>query len=58
MIYCTPSIHWHCHTLYAEVFILHSHGYLLAGEGYECAVTIDDEDSKVIIFDNWKQVSY
>lgn len=31
--------------------------YLLAGEGYECTVTVDDEDSKVIIFDNWKQVS-
>lgn len=31
---------------------------LLAGEGYECTVTVDDEDSKVIIFDNWKQVSY
>lgn len=28
-----------------------------AGEGYECTVTVDDEDSKVIIFDNWKQVS-
>ncbi|KAM8838815.1 GTP-binding protein REM 2 isoform X2 [Synchiropus splendidus] len=25
------------------------------GEGYECSVTVDDEDSKVIIFDNWKQ---
>ncbi|XP_040026965.1 GTP-binding protein REM 2 isoform X2 [Gasterosteus aculeatus] len=25
------------------------------GEGYECSVTIDDEDSKLIIFDNWKQ---
>ncbi|KAM9322386.1 GTP-binding protein REM 2 isoform 2-T2 [Pholidichthys leucotaenia] len=25
------------------------------GEGYECTVTVDDEDSKVIIFDNWKQ---
>ncbi|XP_039999971.1 GTP-binding protein REM 2 [Xiphias gladius] len=24
------------------------------GEGYECTVTVDDEDSKVIIFDNWK----
>ncbi|MEQ2287130.1 hypothetical protein AMECASPLE_009373, partial [Ameca splendens] len=24
-------------------------------EGYECTVTVDDEDSKVIIFDNWKQ---
>ncbi|KAG7526689.1 GTP-binding protein REM 2 [Solea senegalensis] len=27
----------------------------LAGEGYECTVTVDDEDSKVVIFDNWKQ---
>ncbi|XP_056276751.1 GTP-binding protein REM 2 isoform X4 [Pseudoliparis swirei] len=25
------------------------------GEGYECSVTVDDEDSKVVIFDNWKQ---
>lgn len=25
------------------------------GEGYECTVTVDDEDSKVIIFDNCKQ---
>ncbi|XP_063317547.1 GTP-binding protein REM 2 isoform X2 [Pelmatolapia mariae] len=25
------------------------------GEGYEYTVTVDDEDSKVIIFDNWKQ---
>ncbi|XP_068605349.1 GTP-binding protein REM 2 [Brachionichthys hirsutus] len=25
------------------------------GEGYECSVTVDDEDSKVIIYDNWKQ---
>lgn len=25
------------------------------GEGYECTVTVDDEDSKVIIVDNWKQ---
>lgn len=24
------------------------------GEGYECSVTVDDEDSKLIIFDNWK----
>lgn len=31
--------------------------YVPAGEGYECTVTVDDEDSKVIIFDNWKQVS-
>lgn len=31
---------------------------MLAGEGYECNVTIDDEDSKLIIFDNWKQVSW
>lgn len=30
---------------------------VLTGEGYECSVTVDDEDSKVIIFDNWKQVS-
>lgn len=28
-----------------------------AGEGYECTVTVDDEDSKIIVFDNWKQVS-
>ena len=27
------------------------------GEGYESSVTVDDEDSKVIIFDNWKQAS-
>lgn len=33
-------------------------GCVPAGEGYECTVTADDEDSKVIIFDNWKQVSY
>lgn len=32
-------------------------GVLFAGEGYEYTVTVDDEDSKVIIFDNWKQVS-
>lgn len=32
-------------------------GILFAGEGYEYTVTVDDEDSKVIIFDNWKQVS-
>lgn len=32
-------------------------GYVPAGEGFECTVTVDDEDSKVIIFDNWKQVS-
>ncbi|XP_068196972.1 GTP-binding protein REM 2 [Antennarius striatus] len=25
------------------------------GEGYECSVTVDDEDSKVVIYDNWKQ---
>ncbi|XP_078120858.1 GTP-binding protein REM 2 [Sander vitreus] len=25
------------------------------GEGYESSVTVDDEDSKVIVFDNWKQ---
>lgn len=25
------------------------------GEGFECSVTVDDEDSKLIIFDNWKQ---
>ncbi|TNN74471.1 GTP-binding protein REM 2 [Liparis tanakae] len=25
------------------------------GEGFECSVTVDDEDSKVVIFDNWKQ---
>uniref|UniRef100_A0A3B5B443 RRAD and GEM like GTPase 2 n=1 Tax=Stegastes partitus TaxID=144197 RepID=A0A3B5B443_9TELE len=24
-------------------------------QGYECTVTVDDEDSKVIIYDNWKQ---
>ncbi|XP_061588776.1 GTP-binding protein REM 2 [Cololabis saira] len=24
------------------------------GEGYECTVTVDDEDSKLIVFDNWK----
>ncbi|KAM7401275.1 hypothetical protein PAMA_005455 [Pampus argenteus] len=29
--------------------------YTHTGEGYECAVTVDDEDSKVIVFDNWKQ---
>lgn len=28
-----------------------------AGEGYECTVTVDDEDSKILVFDNWKQVS-
>lgn len=28
-----------------------------AGEGYECTVTVDDEDSKIIVFDNWKQAS-
>lgn len=28
-----------------------------AGEGYECTVTVDDEDSKIVVFDNWKQVS-
>lgn len=33
-------------------------GYVPAGEGYECTVTVDDEDSKVIIFDNWKQVGH
>lgn len=32
-------------------------GYVPAGEGYECTVTVDDEDSKVIVFDNWQQVS-
>ncbi|XP_028988363.1 GTP-binding protein REM 2 isoform X1 [Betta splendens] len=26
-----------------------------SGEGYQCTVTVDDEDSKVVIFDNWKQ---
>lgn len=25
------------------------------GEGYECSVTVDDEDSKLIVYDNWKQ---
>ncbi|XP_076018213.1 GTP-binding protein REM 2 [Genypterus blacodes] len=25
------------------------------GEGYESRVTVDDEDSKVIVYDNWKQ---
>lgn len=25
------------------------------GEGYERTVTIDDEDSKIIVYDNWKQ---
>ncbi|KAM9791609.1 GTP-binding protein REM 2 [Syngnathus typhle] len=25
------------------------------GEGYENSVTVDDEDSKIVIFDNWKQ---
>ncbi|XP_003978756.2 GTP-binding protein REM 2 [Takifugu rubripes] len=25
------------------------------GEGYESTVTVDDEDSKLIVFDNWKQ---
>ncbi|XP_071397838.1 GTP-binding protein REM 2 [Centroberyx affinis] len=25
------------------------------GEGYERTVTVDDEDSKVLIYDNWKQ---
>ncbi|KAJ0058956.1 hypothetical protein NL108_003293, partial [Boleophthalmus pectinirostris] len=24
-------------------------------EGYECSVTVDDEDSKLIVYDNWKQ---
>ncbi|XP_055359777.1 GTP-binding protein REM 2 isoform X2 [Betta splendens] len=40
----------------------HSHGGALRivllgqnGEGYQCTVTVDDEDSKVVIFDNWKQ---
>uniref|UniRef100_A0A8C6UBM8 RAS (RAD and GEM)-like GTP binding 2 n=1 Tax=Neogobius melanostomus TaxID=47308 RepID=A0A8C6UBM8_9GOBI len=23
--------------------------------GYECSVTVDDEDSKLIVYDNWKQ---
>lgn len=31
--------------------------FVSAGEGYECAVTVDDEDSKIVVFDNWKQVS-
>ncbi|CAL8322749.1 unnamed protein product [Arctogadus glacialis] len=25
------------------------------GEGYERSVTVDDEDSKLLIYDNWKQ---
>ncbi|CAL1580133.1 unnamed protein product [Knipowitschia caucasica] len=25
------------------------------GEGYESSVTVDDEDSKLIVYDNWKQ---
>lgn len=32
-------------------------GCFVTGEGYESTVTVDDEDSKVIIYDNWKQVS-
>uniref|UniRef100_A0A668AM36 RAS (RAD and GEM)-like GTP binding 2 n=1 Tax=Myripristis murdjan TaxID=586833 RepID=A0A668AM36_9TELE len=24
---------------------------------YECTVTVDDEDSKIVVYDNWKQVS-
>lgn len=38
-------------------FLMCDKGVLFAGEGYEYTVTVDDEDSKVIIFDNWKQVS-
>lgn len=42
-----------CHAL----LFMHALQCASAGEGYECTVTVDDEDSKVIIFDNWKQVS-
>jgi hypothetical protein len=29
---------------------------LVTGEGYERTVSVDDEESSVIIYDNWKQV--
>ncbi|CAL8368431.1 unnamed protein product [Boreogadus saida] len=28
------------------------------GEGYERSVTVDDEDSKLLIYDNWKQLPH
>ncbi|KAG7254666.1 hypothetical protein CRUP_010878, partial [Coryphaenoides rupestris] len=28
---------------------------MACGEGYERSVTVDDEDSKLLIYDNWKQ---
>lgn len=44
-------------TVCSHVLFLVCASFLSAGEGYECTVTVDDEDSKVIIVDNWKQVS-
>ena len=29
-----------------------------AEEGYQRRVTIDDEDSSILVYDNWKQVSH
>ncbi|KAK3567848.1 hypothetical protein QTP86_027353, partial [Hemibagrus guttatus] len=30
----------------------------LADEGYQRRVTVDDEDSSILVYDNWKQVSH
>ena len=32
-------------------------GIFLSGEGYIRTVTVDDEESTIIIYDNWRQVS-
>ncbi|XP_056276750.1 GTP-binding protein REM 2 isoform X3 [Pseudoliparis swirei] len=43
---------YHSHGGALKIVLLGQNG---VGEGYECSVTVDDEDSKVVIFDNWKQ---
>lgn len=54
MLKCTGRLRWVHDLTQCTVRV----GYVPAGEGYECTVTVDDEDSKVIIFDNWKQVGH
>lgn len=32
--------------------------FILLDEGYQRRVTVDDEDSTILVYDNWKQVSH